>query len=227
MKYPIVSLSYCEEFAGKKIKGQSPTIEETWKGRGEAIDLTPIEQFSSNVTKKISQLPDSVDRDQVEGEVAIKLYHLLEPLPTQVLDDPGFWRYLSIKYFWDFVAWREKEPFDKGNYLKYLGGSNSTEAVLPRMYLRAKSVGSGHSYLAGELEKSADFWRSHVLRVRTGSAPALTRALVRTHIHDRLMTGTLREFARGLNRTWSNIQLHLYDEEEATQLVKEVRRKVE
>jgi len=225
MKYPVVSVSSCEAFADKKIRKQSPTVEETWKGRGDTVDLSPIEELAEVVNERIRDVDEDVDKDQVEGEVAGDLYHALEDIPASVLDDPGFWRYLSIEYFWPFIAWREREPFEKGNYLKYLNGLTNTEAVLPRMYLRAKSVGPHHTQLAGVLEQSADFWRSHVLRVRTGSAPALTRAFVRMQSNDRLMTDPLRDFARSLNRVWSNIQLHLYDEDQSDQLIRELRDK--
>lgn len=223
MKYPVVSLSTCEDFADKKIRGKEPTIEETWKGRDDAVDLTPVEELAEEVNEKVLDTDFSVDKDQFEGKVAAKLYNALEGVPIEVLDDPGFWRYLSIEYFWPFISWREREPFENGNYVKYLSGRSNTEAVLPRMYLRAKSVGSHHTQLAGVLKESTDFWRSHVLRVRTGSAPALTRSFVRMQANDRLMTDPLRDFARGLNRVWSNIQLHLYDEDQSEELLRKIR----
>lgn len=225
MKYPTVSLSTCEDFASKKIRGLDPTIEEKWTGRGDAVNLSPVDNLAEEVRERVMNADPDVDKDKFEGKVAGKLYKSLSSVPVEVLDDPGFWRYISIKYFWNFISWRERKPFEKGNYLKYLSGHTNTEAVLPRMYLRAKSVGSHHTRLAGVLDQSADFWRSHVLRVRTGSAPALTRSFVRMQADDRLMTDSLRDFAKGLNRVWSNIQLHLYDEDQSEELIREIRNK--
>lgn len=223
MRYPTLSLSDCEALGEKKIEGQSPNINAVWTGQGEAIDLFLIEDLASRMSNIASDIDSDVDRDQIEGDLSEDLFEVLCDLPIQVLDDPGFWRYLSIRYFWDFIAWREERPFAKGNFSKYINGRSNTEAVLNRMYLRAKAVGPDHLELAGQLKASADFWRSHVIRVSTGSAPALTRSFVRMQRDDRLMTSTLREFAKAINRTWSNIQLHLYSEENADMLLQELR----
>jgi len=189
----------------------------------EALDLSPIKAFAERLEEEVKEWDDEADRDELEGRAASDFYHALRHVPIEVLDDPGFWRYLSIALFWDFIAWREEEPFESGNYLKYVNGRSNTEAVLNRMYMRAKAVGEEHLHLANALEKSADFWRSHIIRVRTGTAPPLARSFVRMQRDDRLMTSQLRHFARELNRNWSNIELHLYDDEAASELLSDLR----
>ncbi len=77
--------------------------------------------------------------------------------------------------------------------------------------------------LAGAIPKGTDFWRSHVLRVRTGTAPPVTRALVRSHREERLPTDDLRDLARRLNRTWTNVTLHGYGDDESDLLIAELR----
>ena len=101
---------------------------------------------------------------------------------------------------------------------------NSRKCVLTRMYLRMAALGgSQHVALAACLPQATDFWRSHVLRVRTGCAPALVRAMVEGQRNARLRTDDLREFAKRVNRTWSNVLLDLYTQEEAVELLTELR----
>ena len=79
--------------------------------------------------------------------------------------------------------------------------------------------------LTAGLQHGSDFWRSHVLRVRTGTAPELTRALVEMQKDDdrRLATDPLRAYARRLNRVWTNVNLNLLDKDQASALIEELR----
>lgn len=170
-------------------------------------------------------------RDQVEGEAATILYRALTQdkstdraaVDVAVLDDPGFWRYLALRWFWDFVEWREwktPERFKESTHLAYIDASNSTESVLTRMYLRMAGLGgSDYEELASCLPRATDFWRSHIIRVRTAGAPGLVRAMVGTQRDARLKTADVREFAKRVNRTWSNVLLDLYTQEEAAELL--------
>jgi hypothetical protein len=91
------------------------------------------------------------------------------------------------------------------------------------MYLRAAAVGGAeHVALAAGLSNATDFWRSHIIRVRTGTAPAVARELVRSQQAARLTTTPLRDLARGLNRSWSNSVPQILSEEEAKKLIDEL-----
>lgn len=227
MRYPTLTYSACERLADARVRGLEVAIEPdvAWLGTGEDLDLEPIEEAARLcIETAVVGMGRHVDRDQVEGALAARLWDAVQHVPTAVMDDPGFWRYLSIALFWDFIAWREEEPFENGNHLRYVDGSSSTEAVLPRMYLRASSVGgSDHGDLAAALTKATDFWRSHVIRVRTGTAPAVTREFVKSQESQRLTTDPLRELAKGINRTWTNAVPQLLDEEDAKNLIEQLR----
>ncbi|MCY4638117.1 MAG: hypothetical protein OXG04_27095 [Acidobacteria bacterium] len=166
-------------------------------------------------------------KEEREAEAAPLLHDALSIVDVEVLDDPGFWRYLSLALFWDFIRWRETKAFARGNYLRYVDGKSSNECVLTRMYLRGAAVGGlPFAEHASVLPKATDFWRSHVVRVRTGTAPSLVRALVDMQRQHRLPTDPLRQFAKALNRTWSNVVLSIYDDDEAHALVKRIQRQV-
>lgn len=227
MRYPMITMSDCRSLAGQMSRGVSPDIQlpVTWLGVGDTLELDRIEEAAREIDQvwKDHRVLYRSDKDRLEGIVAPILYSALQEVCVEVLDDPGFWRYLSLMYFWDFIAWREDKAFAKGNYLKYVDGARSTECVLTRMYLRVQALG-GNEYgsMAAEVEMATDLWRSHIIRVRTGTAPPLTRAFVKWQRDHRLNTPDLREFAKRLNRTWTNIVLNIYDDKEAERLIAEL-----
>jgi hypothetical protein len=199
------------------VAGLAPAVDASseWVGLGDDIDLSPIAAVAADITGRCHEWTDK-DRDRFEGKASVDLYESLSGVGSEVLDDRGFWRYVGLNYFWEFIAWREEGPFLAGNYLRYVDASSATESVLTRMYLRAQAVGgSANGDLAGVLQHSTDFWRSHVLRVRTGTAPAMTRAFATKQSESRLGTDSLRETARNLNRLWTNVVLHTYDDDQA------------
>ncbi len=225
MRYPILSRPHVEEIAAKRVSGIDVDIEAEveWIGSGDLLQLTTIETLADEVRIGMEQWTDK-DIDRYEGQMAQKLYDTLVHIPTEVLDDRGFWRYLSVKYFWNFIVWRQKSAFKpEGNYMSYVDGAKNTETVLVRMFIRTAALGGKSTErLAGGITEAADFWRSHVVRVQTGSAPNIARALAEKQYADRQTTDPIREVGKRLNRTWTNIIMHVYDESEARDIVDEV-----
>ncbi|MDE0644348.1 MAG: DUF6339 family protein [bacterium] len=227
MRYPIITFTDCLEVANRMQKGGlSPSSRHIhWVGMGPDIELGPIQDARAQISNLFDEYSHCYwkDRDRLEGRAAPILYKALHNVEIYVLDDPGFWRYLSLVHFWDFIAWRENTAFGNGNHFRYVNGEKSSECVLTRMYLRMQALGGAqYGDLAWCLPKSTDFWRSHIIRVRTGTAPELTRAVVKKYRDDRLNTADLRAFAKRLNRLWSNVVLTFYDDAEAEQLVDEL-----
>lgn len=211
------------------LQGARPAIEPFvyYQGIGDDIDLTAIGEAQILVHQELayemSHYTYDKDRDRLEGKAAVILYNSLHNINAAVLDDSGFWRYLSLKHFWHFIAWREEGAFKRDNFLKYVDGENYSEGVLNRMFLRVCALGgSRYGHLAWMLPHATDFWRSHILRVRTGTAPPVTRALVRKYGEERLNTEELREFAKRLNRLWTNVLLNTYSDHEARDLIDEL-----
>jgi len=224
MRYPILSLSNLTEIADKRVQDieveVDPYVE--WIGSGDHLDLVPIASVSASIVSGTESW--SKDVDKYEGMVSQTLYDVLSPLPIPILDDRGFWRYLSARFFWDFIVWRQRSSFiPGGKYLTYVDGAKHTESVLVRMYLRAAALGGEDtSSLAGGIDNAGDFWRSHIIRVQTGFAPPLARSFAMKQKVDNLKTDPIRAAAKRLNRTWSNVILHMYDEDEASDIVDEI-----
>lgn len=228
MRYRALSLANSHEIVGYLVEGEHVAIDvrAVERGDGEICNTAPLEAISSDFRAKLAAEPPR-DVELFEGTLAAELHSWFDALPVEVLDDPGFWRYLAVKHLWWFIAWREAGPIAAGNFKNLVDVTKPAEQIPFRLYLRTKAIARGGDVaLAGQLEKSTDFWRSHITRVRIASAPTVARAFAEAKRDDRnpvrLKTDPLRRVARRLNRTWSNINLDLYNEAEAKQLIDDI-----
>lgn len=229
-RYPTVprgtSIQLAAEFLRSGVRHlRSDEIQ--WQGAGPEVDLADWQRFAAVVPRLIEKYEDEhgdKDRDLLEGQLAGYLHRSLRGLPAQVLDDPGFWRYVTFVDLWPFVVWRETERFDKGpnTYIKYVDAINPTECVATRMFLRGHAVRDRDDYSLAVMPKATDFYRSHVLRVSVGSAPPVARAFARQHKTERMATDQLRDFARRLNRHATNLVLPILTDDEAAALIQEL-----
>jgi hypothetical protein len=228
MRYPTLNHASVTSIAALLVDGENVSIDAQadWSGSGESVDLSALEAITAAANADLMQLlldgKVSADKEPFEGRLAAEIFPVLDALLVEVLDDPGFWRYVAVRYFWWFIAWREKDPIAHGNVGTYIDAKRNTEQIPLRLYLRAKAVG-GDSHLCQAIPKSVDFWRSHVIRVRTGSAEPLSRAFATAQAADRMKTDPLRSYARRLNRQWTNVLLGMYDQGEADALIEELR----
>lgn len=232
MRYPTLNAGRTDALVRQLINGEEPSALSValWRGEGETIDFEILDEIIEDLRERLIEIgedPDlTTDKDPFEGEVAEGVFPFLHSIPIRVLDDLGFWRFLAVHYFWWFIRWREAGPITNGNAATYTSANRNTEQIPLRLYLRAKAVLIGSDVSpAAALEQSTDFWRSHVIRVRTGTAPTVSRAFVQMQQDPttRLTTDPLREYARRLNRTWTNVNLNLLDADEASKLISELR----
>lgn len=229
-RYPTVPRGTSVQLAAEFVKSGPRHLrsdEIHWQGSGPEVDLAEWQQVAASIPDEIKRHdrePDGADKDRLEGQLAGHLHQKLHRLPTQVLDDPGFWRYVTFGDLWPLVRWRESDQFDKGadTYIKYVDATKPTECVATRMYLRAQAVRDGDDYSLATIPRATDFYRSHVIRVSVGAAPAVARAFAREHKVNRRPTPELREFARRLNRHATNLVLPLLTEEESAELIEEL-----
>jgi hypothetical protein len=230
MKYPTLSLDECKRVAALLLDGQDADLANVvkWVGTSPELDVHPIEALASEVRNDLDAFiaTGNRDKDAFEGAAAGKIHATLRQLPLEILDDPGFWRYLSVSHFWELVQWRESGAFAKGwdNYRPYIDARRQAECVPLRMFLRGQiALRDGGYALAAAVEKGTDLWRSHIVRVRTSYSPVLAQSLVTMQRDSRLNTDDLREIAKRVQRVSSNVVLHLYGDEDATELLDELR----
>lgn len=234
-RYPSISRRDCARIVPTFLSGETAVLPDeavNWKSSGPELDLEELKDVATEIETDRQEFAvgsQASDRDMFEGMACGKLHAAMRAYPIRVLDDPSFWRYVALEYFWPLSYWREQGTFDKGDhgrYLKYVDASVATECVVTRMFLRAQAVqvAEGDDYsLAHAVPKGTDFWRSHVLRVSVGSAPPVTRAFVNEQAANRMPTSELRSYARRLNRVATNLVFPLLDDEDAAGLISDLR----
>jgi hypothetical protein len=223
MRYPTVPAGTLVEHLDDLLDGTVADLSElaVEYGSGPEVDMAAIDMAVAEIratleTRRASTAPQ-LDDDQFEGAMGVRLYEALARFPVEILDDPSFWAYLSVGPFWFFVRWREPPAQrQRDGYKDYVDGRVNHACVPLRMYLRAQAVTDGlDSSLAAAVPRGTDFWRSHVIRVRTGAAPELARAVTEQQRDARMSVGPLREYAKRINRRWSNQILHILDKDES------------
>ena len=228
MKYLTLTNSDCKTLTARFLDEGWFDIgdQATETGSGKMVDVTDVETVAESVRAALADT-GKTDGDTFEARFAGALHEALSEVPLPVVDDPGFWRFLGLQHFWDFIMWREPGAFesgDPGRYLRYLDGNLSTECVLLRMYLRGQIALRDGSYeLASALPASGDFWRSHLIRVRTGASPVVAQALIDSQLENRMTTNPLRAYAKRLNRLSTNVLLPVQTDADARAIIEELR----
>lgn len=232
MSHPVVSLDALDRVGPPLLDGLDVDVNTVvkWVGTPPELDLSAFESLVPILRAELEVFSTSnkaSDKDLFEGQASVKLYGALADVPLDVLDDPGFWRYVSLKHLWWLARWREEATFVKGDWEKvraYVDGKRYSECVALRMFIRGRLVSeAGDPSLATDIPGATDLWRSHIMRVRTSYSPRLVAGLLRQQRDARLTTDELRGFARRLNRMASNVVLHTYDATEVESLLEELR----
>lgn len=232
MSHPSVALDALDRIGADLQAGGNLSVNDAvkWVGASPEVNLSPLDALIPALKSDLGSFllsKNAPDKDLFEGRAAEKLYVALAELPLEILDNPGFWRYLSLVKLWWFVTWREQTTYDKGkweNFRVYVDGRRSSECVALRMFIRGRiAAEAGDPRLAHVVPEATDLWRSHIVRVRTSYIPTLTAALLRQQLKKRMMTDELRTLAKRLNRLASNVTLDIYDVAEDDALLEELR----
>jgi hypothetical protein len=231
MKYPTIAVDDVRQVATDLLDEAGVDMSRwvRWVGEGADLDLAPIESTCQLLVTDLEEFRagGATDKDEFEGRASSPLHQVLSGLPLNVLDDPGFWRYLAVAQLWDVVRWREESAFRKDwvAYRVYIDGRRHAECVPLRMFLRGQIAERAGDYsLASSVPQATDLWRSHIVRVRTSYSPILAQGLLLQMQGDqRMNTDELRAFAKRIQRVSSNVVLHVYDTDDVTQLLTELR----
>jgi hypothetical protein len=229
--YPSISEKELLRVARLRIDGDyttEPKIE--WLGSGDRFDDKAATASSVELEERLKGWDKKKlkgDPDAFEGNIASTVYDLLKDTPLITLDDPGFWRYLAMEFWW-YAEWRQKKTFQLGkDYIKYVDGRNSNECVILRTFLRGQIASTaGDPNLASVIPEATDFWRSHIVRVLNWKFPSVVKAFIKLQERERMAMGPggeLRIVGRRLNRRRANLILTEYSYQEATELLDELR----
>ena len=227
MRYPILTVEMTSRLTLRFLDEPDLGLaEETarWVGAGAEVNLKPLDRLLpllKELHAAFLETPEaSSDKDRFEGRIAGPLHSVITTcaLPSEALDDPGFWRYLALTRFWWFVSWREKAftTGDARKYARYIDGKSYKVTVLVRTFNRGRlSLRDGNYHLAYEAPQATDLWQSHILGVNTSYSPEVARAVAERYARDRLTAGSLRVVAKAINRTNTNVVTVDYDPAEA------------
>ena len=225
--YPTISEIELLRVARLRIDGDYTTEPKiAWLGSDDRFDDKAVTASSVELQERLEGW-DKTDlkaaHDAFEGDIAPTVYDLLRDTPLATLDDPGFWRYLAMEFWW-YAEWRQKSTFKLGgSYGKYVDGKNSSECVILRTFLRGQiATTAGDPNLASVIPEATDFWRSHLVRVLNWKFPSVVKAFIKFQDQEGLTADPLRRVAKKLNRRRANLVLTEYSTHEATKLLDEL-----
>jgi len=229
MRYPTLDrtplTALAEMFLGKEELGPSERQDveshRVDRGSGDTMDLRPLVKRVKEMQSLHQELLDDPDYendpDRIEGRLSELLHKGLKAsgMPDEALDDKDFWQYLVMKYFWWLVVWRHhtaqpdnrKQFKEGGKYLRYLNHEKHEVSVLARMYIRADLArdDNGSYELAWAGSDATDLWQSHLIPLKTAYTPVLVRAILRRQARQPLATLKLRECAKDIKRSNTNV----------------------
>jgi hypothetical protein len=206
----------------------------------DSIDLTEVDAVGASIAA-VAMERGVTDRklESLENEFAGPVHAAMSALPLEALGDVRFWSFCAARCFWRFILLRQHKSVIEGRRRVVRSMLESSpdegERVLPlnryvlgrdhyqiplRLFLRAQAVGDDQDFLDEHLlPEGTDFWRSHILGVRTGAYPTWARALVEAQYEQQLKIEEQRPPARRINRLRVNVSPILHDESEAAAII--------
>ena len=164
---------------------------------------------------------DKVYRDFEEIALEVSL-QFFDGLPDECKFEPGFWTYLSWRCA-DVISWRhpasDKEGWVKNFFARY-SASDFIDAFLPRLVVQGLITrdDSARSFIR------QDFWRSHVLRVKTGFSKEVSNGFANISHNHSINTEEARIMAKKVRAIRSNVIFEALDKAQAETLVGELRK---
>ncbi len=196
----------------------------------ELVNLeTKIEHFVTGLLESIAKaggslaLPakEQVYRDFEENALEVAL-EFFDDLPDACKFEPGFWTYLSWRCA-DVIVWRhpvsDKEGWVKNFFARY-SASEFIDAFIPRLIVQGLITrgDNARSFIR------QDFWRSHVLRVKTGFSKEVSNGFANISQKESLNTDEARVIAKKVRAVRSNVIFEALDKAQAEALVGELRK---
>lgn len=145
---------------------------------------------------------DSVQtqQDRTESIFAAALDQILKEcgVPQECRQSHGFWRYLTLKYFWWYVQWRAN-PRPGYAYKKYTDPKTGKhEHPILRASIRGRLCENDGRYeLAFLANKDTEFWQSAIIGRVTSYSKDHTRALVNQQSKSGLSVSEYRKNVQG------------------------------
>ncbi|MEX2535032.1 MAG: DUF6339 family protein [Trueperaceae bacterium] len=222
-------------------RGEGPLeAEVVWKGDGHELDQDMLEDLLDGLHELRVRLgePGSGGRGywgRFEGMASTVVHRALQ-IESSVAADPEFWVWLVFGREDDrFVRWVDWRHETKGEFCgardeNYGLSSNLAEGLFSRLWLRG-DIGfeeEGAEPYSVALRGDQDLWRSHILRVEYAQVRTMARALIAFQYpylgsEPTVSIPVIRAMAKELRRRHASIAFELLSDDEARQLIEEVR----
>jgi hypothetical protein len=164
-----------------------------------------------------AQMRDEAARAQrawFEAKAAPLVYEFVAGLSPELIVDQRFWCYLSCVPLFPIVQWRHPVGTKKDGSPRIPSSSNFAakrgqlrEALLVRLYLRVSlSLDDNDEDFSLAAIDGQDLWRSHIIRVKLGNSPSMTRAMLMIVDDEKVSNVRLiRDWAKRLTEIRSNV----------------------
>lgn len=228
MKYRSFSQEEAQAIHLEIKNGGRPNLEKFGRDIGDEllIDLQPLLDMNRVAVGRCSS---GVSKELVELEMSGNVYEYLKFVPVDIRDDAGFWRWITVAAFLDFLKVRQ------GDALKEAigAGTNKADILACRMFLRAQVVkrvlSDGSNNFSGLTTlgtEKHDFLQSCIVRVTTGGEVNLAVALINDQTRSWLKTEPVRQFVKDhITRPRMTLATCLMTQTESEKYIAEQRNK--
>ncbi len=199
-------------------------------GTGPLYPEDEIKMFRDKIISEINLSKDKVtDREKQRVEFqSIKWMHELLSIDRDAFRDKGFWIWMTIKYFKEYVEWRhasKDNPARINNYgLRPTGSYDITENILYRAWIRLK-IGLDETledpFKYNTLIETYDFWQSFIVRRDFASCENIARAFINARfVNNRTKEKQLyRTIGRNITALQSNLFFNCLSEQDAEAII--------
>jgi hypothetical protein len=245
VRYPVISLEKATAFYVGPAVGQAPDPSSlvSWVGNGDVLDVDAI---ASSVMEDWNAIWAEVDaedldetskRQKAESLASASMHSSLAGIPTGVLDDPDFWRFLGLVPFRPLVLHLDGRPDGTIQKTGREDVPGLTDHVVRRMFLRGQMhfrEGETDPYeslavfgLAG-LEahgrwRERDLTKSHLVRIKIGQTPTLARAFLGRASDPYMSRDPVRLYVKVVTRARRDVAVELYGESDADEFARDQR----
>lgn len=233
VRYPVVRLVEAQRYVLRRQSGELgvedlPEFEEDG-GQGAESMLPVVKELTDRLTElhvsAKARFTSGPARDTFEGSLAVQLHEALSGFPPHVLTDDDFWRYLSVRGLYEFIAWRDGQG-SGSPALASFGASGprvNYDCVPFRMFVRADIASIVAETGTADMDAlqissiaGTDVWRSHILRSKSSFSSHYVRMLLE-HLERKLLPSTVvRDLAKRIKRVRANVLIEALDAEETS-----------
>jgi hypothetical protein len=225
MKVPTLSQAEIQAFVEARRLGETYVPEVGSVGVESSMSDELVSQFVDVVNGILTEVLKDTSKSQermhslLEQELTGPAIRFFESLPPDAKFTPGFWSFMSFQIS-SVVEWRyppnDKEGWSK-NFVSSHSPSDFIDGFLPRIIVRGLIARNSDKALS---LSGQDFWRSHILRVKTGFSKEMSIAFAEHVVETSMSVAEQRTLAKKIRSARSNVIFEALDSTQATSILK-------